>query len=69
MRRQTLSGGEADGARIAAAEANVAREQRARKETEARLAAAEQEVIQLRAHVEQLKEQLNSAQVRFHPVK
>ncbi|XP_045771083.1 citron rho-interacting kinase isoform X5 [Maniola jurtina] len=61
IRRQTLSGGEADGARVATAEANAAREQRARREAEARLASAEQEVIQLRAHVEQLKEQLNSA--------
>nr|XP_034827828.1 citron rho-interacting kinase-like [Maniola hyperantus] len=61
IRRQTLSGGEADGARVATAEANAAREQRARREADARLASAEQEVMQLRAHVEQLKEQLNSA--------
>ncbi|CAH2259548.1 jg24268 [Pararge aegeria aegeria] len=62
LRRQTLSGGEGDGARVATAEANAARELRARREVESRLATAEQETIQLRAHVEQLKDQLSRAQ-------
>ncbi|XP_052739013.1 citron Rho-interacting kinase [Bicyclus anynana] len=66
LRRQTLSGGEADGARVATAEASAARELRARRDAEARLAAADHETGQLRAHVEQLKDQLNAAQETAH---
>ncbi|CAH0713758.1 unnamed protein product, partial [Brenthis ino] len=56
LRRQTLSGGEAEGARLATAEAQAAREVRARKDAEQRLAAAELQVQQLRAALDEQRD-------------
>ncbi|CAG5044216.1 unnamed protein product [Parnassius apollo] len=62
LRRQTLSGGEAEGARLASAEAAAAREARLRANAEARLAAADGETDALRADLDDARAQLAQAQ-------
>ncbi|XP_013167910.1 PREDICTED: citron Rho-interacting kinase isoform X1 [Papilio xuthus] len=62
LRRQTLSGGEAEGARLAAAEAGAAKEARLRARAEAKLAAADAETDSLRAELDVVRTQLATAQ-------
>ncbi|XP_049879050.1 citron Rho-interacting kinase isoform X2 [Pectinophora gossypiella] len=66
LRRQTLTGGEAEsreaGARVAQAEANAAKEARAREQLEKRLATAEEENASLHAEVGQIRRELARAQ-------
>ncbi|CAK1590353.1 unnamed protein product [Parnassius mnemosyne] len=62
LRRQTLSGGEGDGARVASAEAAAAREARLRTHAEARLAAADAEADATRAQLDDARAQLAAAQ-------
>ncbi|CAH2093859.1 unnamed protein product [Euphydryas editha] len=61
LRRQTLSGGDADG-RLAAAEAAAACELRARRDADERLAAAERDLQHARASADQLADRLAAAQ-------
>ncbi|XP_063388921.1 citron rho-interacting kinase-like [Cydia fagiglandana] len=66
LRRQTLSGGEAEsreaGARAAAAEASAAREARAREQAEKRLAEAEADARELRRELEDVRKEFASVQ-------
>ncbi|XP_063368778.1 citron rho-interacting kinase [Cydia amplana] len=66
LRRQTLSGGEAEsreaGARAAAAEAAAAREARAREQSEKRLAEAEADKRELRTELEDVRREYASVQ-------
>ncbi|XP_061723003.1 citron rho-interacting kinase-like [Cydia pomonella] len=66
LRRQTLSGGEAEtreaGARAAAAEASAAREARAREQAEKRLAEAEADARELRKELEDVRREFTSVQ-------
>ncbi|XP_073948348.1 uncharacterized protein [Choristoneura fumiferana] len=66
LRRQTLSGGEAEtreaGARAAAAEATAARETRAREQLEKRLVEAEAESRSLRVELEDARRELAAVQ-------
>ncbi|XP_072934442.1 uncharacterized protein [Epargyreus clarus] len=62
LRRQTMSSGDVESARVAAAEALAADEARARRLADTRLAAADTAAAQLREHVEDLKAQLNTTQ-------
>ncbi|XP_050353235.1 citron rho-interacting kinase-like [Nymphalis io] len=61
LRRQTLSGGDADAARLATAEAAAARELRARRDAETRRAALEHELQRLRDLAADQADQLASA--------
>lgn len=67
IRRQTLSGGEAESreaaARIAAAEANASKELRARQLAEKKLVKLEEENRVLTEEIEDVKRQLASTQV------
>ena len=65
LRRQTLSGGDADAARVATAEAAAAREGRARRDADARLVAAEHELQRVRGTVEEMRDQITAAQVLY----
>lgn len=68
LRRQTLSGCEADGretaARLAAAEATAAKEARARDEAEKKMAAAENDKRTLQIELEEVKRELTRVKVR-----
>ncbi|XP_075983571.1 uncharacterized protein LOC142981496 isoform X2 [Anticarsia gemmatalis] len=69
IRRQTLSGGEAESreaaSRIAAAEANAARELRARQQLENKLTKLEEENKMIRDEMEDVKKQLTQTQGRL----
>ncbi|XP_050677652.1 citron rho-interacting kinase-like [Leptidea sinapis] len=62
LRRQTLSGSEIDGAKLATAEASLARECRARAALEERLNTAHNELDELRHELEHVKDSLHKEQ-------
>ncbi|VVC88786.1 unnamed protein product [Leptidea sinapis] len=63
LRRQTLSGSEIDGAKLATAEASLARECRARAALEERLNTAHNELDELRHEIEHVKDSLHKEQL------
>ncbi|XP_045516259.1 citron Rho-interacting kinase-like isoform X2 [Pieris brassicae] len=62
LRRQTISGSDVDSARLVAAEANLAREQRAKTALEERLATANSDINDLRGELEYVRECLEQSQ-------